>query len=212
MNDVSQSVVKKKGAPRNNPNPSRMTRELSKKELITFYRSLVHNGFSQAAAEIGLDRIYPNKATLRIKGYQIYKSIVPSELGISHDVVELVQKSIQSRKGGFARNTQELDGLSNPGDIIDPSDTKNVILGGRNKAAMLLHKKMDRLNKSKKLLDGVTLTQLATTFGIFFDKAQILTGQATENIQMLAKIKSDMSPEESLDALLKMREVSDNND
>ena len=181
-------------------------RELSKKELITFYKALVHKGYADAAAEIGLDRTYTNSATLRTKGFQIFKKIKPDDLGISKDIVEMVDKAIASRRGGFSRDVTQIE----PKELLDPEDTKQVILGGRNKAAMLIHKKMDRLSKSKKLLDATTLTQLATTFGIFFDKAQILTGQATENIQMLAKIKSDMSPEESLDALLKMREVSDN--
>ena len=48
---------------------------------------------------------------------------------------------------------------------------------------------------------------LATTVGILFDKGQIIQGEATENVAVLAKIKSDMSPEEMMDAVLKMREI-----
>lgn len=175
-------------------------------EKREFYKSLITKNFSEAAAGIGLDKRYTNASSLRAKAYQLYKSIVPEELGIDKEIVEMVQKSIEARKSAPNRHITEVGGILDNTDLIDPQDTKQVIVGGRNKAAMLLHKKMDRLSKNKKLLDNVTLTQLATTFGIFFDKAQILQGQATENIQVLAKISDNLSAEESLDMLLKMRE------
>jgi hypothetical protein len=65
---------------------------------------------------------------------------------------------------------------------------------------------MDMINSNKKMLEKENLVSLAKVFGIFFDKSQILQGQATENIAIKAKISKDMSPEESLEELLKMRE------
>ena len=167
-----------------------------------FFKALVTKNFSEAAQEIGLDKRYTNASSLRATAYQLYKAIDPDALGIDKEIVGMVQNAIEARKSAPGRVISEVNNT----DLINPEDTKGLMVGGRNKAAMLLHKKMDRLSTSKKLLDSVTLTQLATTMGIFFDKAQILTGQATENIQVLAKISNDITPEESLEMLLKMRE------
>jgi hypothetical protein len=167
-----------------------------------FYKALVTKSFTEAGREIGLDRKYNSDSSLRAASYKLYKELDPIGLGFDKDIVDMVSAAIEQRKAASRLNITEVDNT----DIIDPEDTKQVIIGGRNKAAMLLHKKMDRLSKNKKLLDATTLTQLATTFGIFFDKAQILNGQATENIAMMAKIDTNMTPEESLEALLRMRE------
>lgn len=171
-----------------------------------FFKALVTKNFSEAAQEIGMDKRYTNASSLRATAYQLYKAIDPDKLGIDKEIVEMVQTAIEARKSAPGREITEV----NDTDLINPEDTKSVFVGGRNKAAMLLHKKMDRIGRNKKLLDSVTLTQLATTMGIFFDKAQILTGQATENIQVMAKIASDISPEETLEMLLKMREKESN--
>ena len=177
--------------------------EVGEKQKREFFKLLVTKNFTEAGEAIGLGKTYTNPASLRATAYKLYKSIKPEDLDIPKDVVDMVLSSIESRRISPARKIQEVNNT----DLIDPQDTKGVIIGGRNKAAMLLHKKMDRLAKNKNLLDQVSLTQLATTFGIMFDKAQILQGQATENIQVMAKISNDMTAEESLNALLKMREA-----
>lgn len=180
-------------------------------DKVRFFKSLVSKNFSEAGAEIGLDKTYTNPNSLRGSAYRLYRIILgqAESLGIGPDIVELVSQAIERRKVMGGTEPKELIDM-NHSSIINPEDTKQVILGGRNKAAMLLHKKMDRLAASKKLLDATTLTQLATTFGIFFDKAQILQGQATENIAVMAKIKDNITPEESLSMLLQMRETVGN--
>ncbi len=173
-----------------------------------FFKALVTSNFSEAGSLIGLDKKYTNPSSLRATSYQLYLDICSDvdRLGIDKEIVDMVQAAIQARKASPGREITEV----NDTDLINPEDTKSVIIGGRNKAAMLLHKKMDRLNKNKKLLDATTLTQLATTFGILFDKSQILTGQATENISVMARIKDNMTPEETLEALLQHRETQTN--
>jgi hypothetical protein len=171
-----------------------------------FFKALVTKNFSEAGTLIGLDKKYTNASSLRATSYQLYQDILANDLdklGIDKEVVEIVTSAIEARKSSPGREITEV----NNADLLVPEDTKGVIIGGRNKAAMLLHKKMDRLSKNKKLLDATTLTQLATTFGILFDKAQILTGQATENIAMMSKVSlNGLTPEETLELLINNRE------
>jgi hypothetical protein len=188
---------------------SEVTPELQKE----FFKSLVTCNFSEAAIKIGLGDRYTNASTLRGTAYKLYKDILAKgldQIGIDQDVAEMVRSAVDERRmsGGNRKITEsnELD-VFEPAELLDPKDMKGVIVGGRNKAAMLLHKKMDRLNKNKKMLDATPLSQIATMFGILFDKSQILTGQATENIAVMSKISKDMTPEETLEALVKMREA-----
>ncbi len=177
---------------------------ITDKQKISFYKSLVTLNYTEAGAAIGMDRSYKTNDSLRSAAYKVYKDIVPEKLGISAEIVDMVKKSIEARKVSGGRVITE--GV-NAGDLLDPEDTKGLVIGGRNKAAALLHKKMDRMSRSRKLLDAVSLSQLATTFGIMFDKAQIVQGQATENIAVLAKVDPNMTPEDALESLTKMREA-----
>lgn len=170
----------------------------------TFYRNLVKMSLADSARSINLDESYRTESSLRATAYKLYKSIDPHELGISTDMVKLIEEKMQERK---VYNPPKVLAPEEKKQLLNPEDAKGMILGGRNKAAALINKKLDRLDRSNKLLDEVTLTQLATTLGILFDKSQIIQGQATENIAVMSKISSDMSAEESLQALLKMREV-----
>lgn len=168
-----------------------------------FFLSLATMNYLEAARNIGLAAHYSSDNSLRSMGYRIYKGIRPLELGIAPDTIEVVHAAIDRRK--VAPNQIMTDGAQP--ELLDPDDTKQLVIGGKNKAAILLHKKFDRMMKNNKMLDETSLSQLATTFGILFDKSQILKGEATENIAVMAKIGANMSPEESLAALLKMREV-----
>lgn len=173
-----------------------------------FYKLLVTHTFAEAAVQIGLDAHYQGES-LRNAAYQLYKRLDPIKLGISPDVKEMVEAAIHSRKIAPTKAAQENHAeLSLPGaELLDPTDSHAVIIGGRNKAAMLLHKKFDLINKSKKQLEDVSLSQLGTVFGILFDKSQILQGQATENIAVMSKKYDEaMTPEATLDAILKLRE------
>jgi hypothetical protein len=179
----------------------------SNDDKVKFYKSLVTKNFTEAAVQAGLDKHYKTADSLRSVAYKIFKTIDPNALGISQDIQDLVKDAIARRK--IFKGTKESEGLSQgkQAEILDPSDTKGLVIGGANKAVMLLHEKMNRLGRNKKLLDSVSISQLATTFGILFDKQQILRGEATENIAVMAHVKNDMTAEESLDALLRMREI-----
>lgn len=185
-------------------------RTISDEQRKDFYKLLVTHNYSEAAAQIGMDAFYSG-GSLRTAGYQIYKDIKEiglDKLDISGDIIDMVEEAIESRKIRRPKTTNlPSETEFTPTDLLDPSDTKQVVVGGRNKAAMLLHKKFDALNKNKKALENTSLSQLGTVFGILFDKAQIIQGQATENISVMSKnINDKMTTEESLDAILRMRE------
>ncbi len=188
---------------------------LSNDKMAQFYTLLVHNSYGDSARMIGLDKFYNDKS-LRIIGYYLYNKIVtlgPESLGISADVVTLVKQAVIDRKSfngnkPMIKNTeQELALQWGNSDLLDVSDTRAMVVGARNKAAVILHKKFDLINSSKKALKETSLSQLSQAFSILFDKAQIINGEATENISVLSKnIKINMTAEESLDAILRMRE------
>lgn len=182
--------------------------EVSEAKQKEFYKSLVLCNFTEAGEKIGLGARYKG-SSLRATAYKLYKDIDPVKLGLDKDVIDMVTAAVEERRmsrGNIIKHeSNDLEIV--PSELLDPKDMKGVIIGGRNKAVMLLHKKMDRLSKNKKMLDMTPLSQIATMFGILFDKAQILTGQATENIAVMAKINKEMTPEETLAALTQMREA-----
>lgn len=167
-----------------------------------FYLSLARMTYLDAAKKLGISDRYTTDSSLKQIGYRLYKETNPEELGISSDAIAIVSTALAERKS--KAQTEIMDG-ANP-EVLDSSDSKQLVIGGKNKAALLLHKKMDMLMNSKKRLDAVPVSQLATMFGILFDKAQIIQGEATENIAVMAQVKKDMNPQEALDALLKIRE------
>lgn len=187
-------------------------RNLTPEQYKEFYKLLVTHNYSEAASQIGMDAFYKGDS-LRTAGYQIYKDIQAKGgaegIGIDPELASMVEASIESRKIFKGRrpekDTQALQ--FTPTELLDPSDSKQIVVGGRNKAAMLLHKKFDMINSNKQMLKETSLSQLGTVFGILFDKSQILQGQATENISVLSRnIADDLTPEDSLNMILKMRE------
>lgn len=175
---------------------------LTKQQKRDFFLSLLTDNFTEAGMKVGLGVIYNTQNSVRTNSYKLYKSLKPHELDLSEDVVKGVQMAIEKRK--ISNKVTSNEGIG--GEILNPEDSKALVIGGRNKALMLLHKKLDQISKSKKAIDDLSLSQLATTVGILFDKAQIMKGEATENIAVMAKIDQNMTPEQSLDMLLRMRE------
>jgi hypothetical protein len=175
---------------------------LTKQQKRDFFLSLLTDNFTEAGVKVGLGVMYNTQNSIRTNSYKLYKSLKPHELDLSDDVVQGVKQAIEKRK--ISQKVTPNEGIG--GEILDPEDSKALVIGGRNKALMLLHKKLDRISANKKSIDDLSLSQLATTVGILFDKAQIMKGEATENIAVMAKIDQNMTPEQSLDMLLKMRE------
>lgn len=170
------------------------------------YKALANKSYAQVALEFKIDVHYKNQDGYRNAVYRIAKEVSanPDKFGVTQDVIDIVKSSAEDRKANPSAGL--LQGAQDAA-LIDFTDARAVAIGSRNKAAELLHRKMDMVSSSKKELARISLVQLTTAYGTLFDKAQIMQGQATENIAVKAQITKDMTPEESLEQLLKMRET-----
>lgn len=174
-----------------------------KKGLL--FKTLGSKSLYETGVEYGFDKHYKDVRAVNNAVYKIYQQvkIEPEKFGISNDILEMVVSNVSNR------NLGKRDGvLKEKQEVLDKQDIKELTISGRKKAMEILHAKMDRISKSKKKLDETPITSLAQVFGILFDKSQIIQGQATENVAVLAKIDKNISPEEAIAAVLKMREIN----
>jgi len=91
---------------------------------------------------------------------------------------------------------------------LDTTEMVTLSKDTRNKAIQILDMKLNELSADSDALSKVNLATLATVFGILFDKTQLMTGMATENIAIQAKIDVNLKAEDALELLNKMREKS----
>ncbi len=89
---------------------------------------------------------------------------------------------------------------------IDTEEMVELAKDTRNMAIQVLNQKLMNLYSDPEQLSRTNITQLATAFGILFDKAQLAAGLATENIAIHAKIDVNMSSDQAIEELNKMRE------
>ena len=76
----------------------------------------------------------------------------------------------------------------------------------RNLAIQTLNNKLIEVNANPEQMAKVSLKDLATVFGILYDKSRLMEGQTTENIAIHAKIDINMSADKAIEELNKMRE------
>ena len=157
--------------------------------------------------DFGFDKHYKDARSVKAAVYQVYSHAKadPTKYGLKQELVDAVTAALQKRTPATITENRTLR------EKLDDENNKSfseLVLSGRVKAMKLLHTKMDRVARSKKQIDETNLSTLAQTAGILFDKGQIISGEATENVALLAKIKSDMSPAEAIEAVLKMREAN----
>lgn len=179
--------------------------KLTPEKKGAIFRMLASKPMYQTALEFEFDKHYKDSRAVRNAVYKIYQDVKkePDKYFVSQDVVDLVVQAIQERGKTVPAGTQSLREKS---DAIQTQDIKEVVQTGRKKAYILLNSKMDRIASSKKRLDETSITALAQVFGIIFDKAQILNGEATENVAIHAKLDKDMKPEDAIAMVLQMRE------
>lgn len=180
---------------------------LSNKKKGEIVRSLLTQTTYQAGLQFGIDKMYADSIGVKNAVYRYYQAALvdPSKFGISEEEMDRIKTAVAARLPEATRGTlslrEKLDAEAN-------KDIKELVMEGRKKAYLLLMRKLDRIGRSSKALDDVQLSSLVTSFGVLFDKAQIVQGQATENVAVLAKIKTDMKPEEALAAVLGMRQAN----
>ena len=131
---------------------------------------------------------------------KVYRDVKeePKTYGISQDVIDLVEKSMIDR-----RTKKEM--IQIPPDIRHIDD-RDLIVGVKNKAWLLLDQKLNYLIKNRKAFRNESVMALAKIAGIAFDKTQIMKGEATEHIALKAHIKDDTTSSEALNQLLSIRE------
>jgi hypothetical protein len=89
---------------------------------------------------------------------------------------------------------------------IDTQQMVELATDTRNMAVQALNMKLMEINTDPEILAKTSLKELATVFGILFDKSQLLHGLATSNINIHTKIDVNMSSDKALEELNKMRE------
>lgn len=173
------------------------------------FKALATKSIVQVANEFEFDKYYKSTSGMRNAVHKIYREVQhePDKFGLSNDTVELVVGGVEARKSiGLSNNTPTVR------EQKEDESNKNfaeLAQDGRNKAIRLLHKKMDRIDNSRKRLDNVSAGELAKVYGILFDKSQIIKGEATEHVKVLSKnIDDSLTADERLDYVLKLREVN----
>ena len=183
--------------------------ELTDEKKGIIFRKLAEMPLYETGVAFGLDKHYKDAKSVKSKVHRIYQEVQkdPARYFVSQDVVDTISGIVSSRNPqGQGRPLNPT--LRETTEVVsaDENDVSKLVLSGRAKAFKLLHKKLDQVGRNKKSLEAVSLAQLTTTAAILFDKGQIISGQATENVAILAKIDSNMSPDDALAAVLGMRE------
>lgn len=167
------------------------------------FKSLLTLPMHEAGLKFGFDKFYDGEVKIRNAVYYVYQKVKknPAKYDVPQDVAEAVFKTVvlrSNRSGNFR-------------EILEKEDTeklsiKQLITGIRNKTFAIIDSKLNRLSKSKSKIDEISFKELGIIAGIAFDKAQILNGEATEHIALIAKIDPSITPEQAFEALLKTRE------
>ncbi len=163
------------------------------KELEIFKQLATVSTYKVGIA-FGFDKVYKDFNKVRNN---------PEKYGVSQEVIELVQQGMATRKANVVGETPT---MAEKSDMV--GDIKALVTGIRDKTFKLIDKKLDRVSNSKKRLDAISFKDLGIIAGISFDKSQILRGEATENIAVMAQIDGNISAAEALALALKMRETS----
>ena len=176
------------------------------------FKQLAYKSTAEVGLEYNFDKVYPTKVAIRNAVCAIRTKVKThpdnyTEFGITPEVQDLVTAAAETRNVAPAHKRQALKQLEID---LDPKMVLGKILG---KTLALVDRKLDIVTKSRKKLEATSFKELGVIAGIAFDKRQILLGEATQNIAVMAKIDINVSPEEALRMVSEMREVnSQNND
>ena len=166
------------------------------------YKSLANKSQFKVGLDFNFDRYFKSNIGIVNAINRIYKEVAndPEKFAVSTELMEVVEKGMVERKG------RKHAALEVP--QIEKVNERDLIIGVRNKAWLLLDKRLDYLTKNKKALKAESIMALAKIAGISFDKAQIVKGEATEHIAMRAKISSDITATDAMEELMKFRDVN----
>lgn len=166
--------------------------------------------FKEVGFEFELDKSYKTVASMVTAVSRIYNQVKndPLKYNLDYDRVNEIVDIVNKRQTGGLVTNRDNTTLREKEEILNPTDIKGLVMGSRNLAMGILHKKLGKMSRSVKMMDDIKLSELATVSAILIDKAQILQGQSTENIAILSKNIGQLTPEEALAHVLKTREAN----
>jgi len=173
------------------------------------FRTLASSTLYEVGVQFELDKHYKDPTAVRNKVYQIYREVLnePDKYSVHPDTAKLVEDSVSNRKVAV-RSGPTLAEKTAENKAITALDIKGLTLASRDRAGRLIGKKLEYMEAHPKALAAESLVNLGKIFGILFDKAQIIQGQATEHVAVMSKLDVNMTPEESLSMILRMREAT----
>lgn len=179
--------------------------KLTQDKEADIFRHLAYKSAYETGLEFELDKVYTDAKAIRNAVTNIYNKVKknPVRWGVNPDVLKLVADAMANRQV-----TQTKSAMPMAEKEIEAGDIKALVIGVRDKTWRLIDRKLQRASKSNKKLDSISLRELGTMAGISFDKAQIISGQATENIALMGKIEGNINPQDALELVLKMREAT----
>ena len=89
---------------------------------------------------------------------------------------------------------------------IDTAQMIELAVDTRNLAVQVLNSKLQMINLDPDALAKTSIKELATVFGILFDKSQLMNGLSTANINIHSKIDINMTSDKAVEELSKMVE------
>lgn len=179
--------------------------KLDEDKKAAIFRSLASKSLYDVGIEFEFDKHYKNTVSIRNKVYQIYREVCndPEKFSVHPDTIALVEAAVSNRKVA-TRNTPT---QRETHEAIAEQDIKGLTIASRDRAGRLIGAKLAYIEAHPRALQEESLVNLGKIFGILFDKAQIIQGQATEHVALMGKVDADMSPEQAIQAVLKFREV-----
>ncbi len=174
-------------------------------QMGNLYRLLREKTYMGAALEMKLDRWYkPNTMVAVVQKVTGLVRRDPGKYFVLPESVKEIDYALSQRSFSkrLAETRLERDVAS------QNQEFKNILEDTRAGLLDILHRKVKRIGRSNKKIDEMNLGTLATSLAIIIDKLQLVRGEATENVAVLAKIDQNISPEAALEMVLKMRETN----
>jgi len=162
--------------------------------------------FSKYQAGIKAGFKYKKKRSLLSAVDRVLKEVrsKPEEFNISQEALNMVQESLSERKiVKVSKQGQELP--TEAEEALNSLTIKQLAEKGTKSAFVLLNRKLNLLLGSNTRLNKLSITALAKTLGIVFDKRQLTRGEATESSIIYSGNMEDLeklTTEQKLDLLL----------
>ncbi len=182
---------------------------LTDEEKGELYRRLEKKNVKQVAIEYNFHKKYENKNTVVGAVAQIMSQVRknPERYGITANITETVEKAIKGRSLKTQTSKKSyIPAIPYTKYEYRKMDIDELVGKGSKKSLIVLNMKLDDVLSNSNELRKLNLTTLSTTAGILFDKNRIVRGESTQHVMLKAKISDDLTPEQKIELVLRMRE------